>query len=46
MLADKLAAHLARSGSLAGRLEVIELLNELDKTVVEELLAGHESVVL
>lgn len=46
MLADKLSAHLARSGSLTTGLEIVELLNELDESVLDELLAGHEGVVL
>lgn len=46
MLANELSAHLARSGSLAGSLEVVELLNELGEAEVEELLAGQVNVVL
>jgi hypothetical protein len=46
VLANELGRHLSGSGSLARRLEVVELLDELGEAELEELLSGEEDVVL
>jgi len=46
VLADKLDAHLAGTGTLTRRLVVVKLLHHLGEAEVEEALTRHKGVVL